>query len=1051
MDFIKQYLTKKKNKLIEDDFKFTYNKQNNKVAVIVEPRNHPFFDLVVYNVMNYLDNEWNLHIFSYDEEYVKSLFKGSTYRFTKLSQTNLNVNEYNSLFQSTLFWNTINEETILIFQTDSFILNPTVNIDNFLNYPFIGGIYKYIKNNSINLCGSPKMNFSINGGFSLRKKSVMIECIQKVNKEDIIEYRKKLNMNNEYYMNTNIIGEDTFFQNALDLLNYKLPKPVQCINFCSNLCFGGFNKNSLGIHNIKPIQVNICKKQIIEYLTSYNEEIKTIDLKKKNETEIVGRELIQDNKFTEDNNNNNLNYWYKKEGINIFPLQNRIEEIHKRLTINHGDIKGEDVEQMLCLKHIKGNEKILEIGGNIGRVSCILSTILDNEQNLVVLESNPKHSQELKENRDINNFKFQVEDSALSNRKLYQYGWNTFTEEEKNKYTLDVQNMMNKIKIINYNNFINKYNIQFDTLILDCEGAFYYIIQDFPEILNNITKIIIENDYPSYDRKLFVDNILINKGFTSIEKIPLAKRHWGYWLNQNIRDNFYEVWERKIGKKEIQKPKKIDCFTFYNELDMLEFRLNYLYNSVDYFVLVESTFTHKGNKKELYYKNNQKRFEKYQDKIIHIVVEDMPNTNNAWDNEKFQRKCIDRGLSKLNLTNNDIIIVSDLDEIIDRDTLSTITNVNGILNLQQDLYYYNIETKQKGKWNFAKILNYKTYCDYNKDCSVIRLLHFNYKLNCVNKGGWHFSYFGNIDFIKNKIENIVEGKTLWNSMNKCKLTANNINYRVKQGKDLYGRNTEFIKIKVKDNTYLPENYQKYNVFKNIENKIQKPFLKDLNKIFDKVYCINLDECKDRWVEFQKQINILGMKNKLVRISGLKPPKNYFLPNQIMSGQLGCTLSHIKMLGHALKHANGNILVFEDDIIVNKDTSKLIKDYMNSLPEEWAICYFGGQPLVKLSLYKQKSKYKIFNAKFIEGSYAYAVNYNYIKELFNHCLSCLINDKSNFTGIYDHALYNFINKTKSFICYPLMIKPSPGLSCITNKYNTETSNEQFIENYWKKCL
>ena len=117
--------------------------------------------------------------------------------------------------------------------------------------------------------------------FLLRKKSAMIECIQKVNKEDIIKYRKKLNMNNEYYMNINILGEDTFFQNALDLLNYKLPNSLQCINFCSNLCFGGFSKNSLGIHNIKPIQVNFCKKQIIEYLTNYNEEIKTVALKKK--------------------------------------------------------------------------------------------------------------------------------------------------------------------------------------------------------------------------------------------------------------------------------------------------------------------------------------------------------------------------------------------------------------------------------------------------------------------------------------------------------------------------------------------------------------------------------------------------------------------------------------------------------------------------------------------------------------------------------------------------------------------------------------------------
>ena len=54
-------------------------------------------------------------------------------------------------------------------------------------------------------------------------------------------------------------------------------------------------------------------------------------------------------------------------------------------------------------------------------------------------------------------------------------------------------------------------------------------------------------------------------------------------------------------------------------------------------------------------------------------------------------------------------------------------------------------------------------------------------------------------------------------------------------------------------------------------------------MFDQVYCINLDERKDRWEEFQNQIDLLGMRDKLVRISALKPPENYFLPNQLRSG------------------------------------------------------------------------------------------------------------------------------------------------------------------------
>lgn len=228
-------------------------------------------------------------------------------------------------------------------------------------------------------------------------------------------------------------------------------------------------------------------------------------------------------------------------------------------------------------------------------------------------------------------------------------------------------------------------------------------------------------------------------------------------------------------------------------------------------------------------------------------------------------------------------------------------------------------------------------------------------------------------------------------------------------------------------------------------------------MFDKVYCINLDERKDRWEDFQNQIDILGMRDKLVRISAMKPPQNYFLPNQLRSGQMGCTLSHIKMLGHALKNAKGNVLVLEDDILVNQDSSELMRECINSLPQDWAICYFGGQPRIRLSLYKQNQKYKIFNAKNIEGSYAYAINYNVMHELFNHCMSCLIDDNMKINrnlkvaGIYDYTLYSFANKTKSFISYPLMVRPAPGTSSITGGTMTEQQYDDFIKKFWKKCL
>ena len=71
--------------------------------------------------------------------------------------------------------------------------------------------------------------------------------------------------------------------------------------------------------------------------------------------------------------------------------------------------------------------------------------------------------------------------------------------------------------------------------------------------------------------------------------------------------------------------KTYDCFNFFNELDILEMRLNILYDYVDYFVIVESSVTHTGLEKEYFFENNKERFSKFMDKIIHFKVTDTPN------------------------------------------------------------------------------------------------------------------------------------------------------------------------------------------------------------------------------------------------------------------------------------------------------------------------------------------------------------------------------------------------------------------------------------------
>ena len=114
---------------------------------------------------------------------------------------------------------------------------------------------------------------------------------------------------------------------------------------------------------------------------------------------------------------------------------------------------------------------------------------------------------------------------------------------------------------------------------------------------------------------------------------------------------------------EVINTKIYDCFIFSNELDLLEIRLRILNPYVDYFVIVEADKTHRGKRKPLYFQKNKKRFKKWGDKIIHIVVKDMPKVGMSygknwkinsilkggpWKLESYQKKQIIRGLKNCN-------------------------------------------------------------------------------------------------------------------------------------------------------------------------------------------------------------------------------------------------------------------------------------------------------------------------------------------------------------------------------------------------------------------
>jgi len=217
--------------------------------------------------------------------------------------------------------------------------------------------------------------------------------------------------------------------------------------------------------------------------------------------------------------------------INAFNVDTKLTNMWNNLRINHGDFYGEIPEQKMTVRYLTGNEKVLEIGSNIGRNSLIISDILEKKSNynFVTLETDTDIANQLCENKKLNNKFFHIENSALSKNKLIQIGWDTIESDI-------LYDGYKSVNTITWDDLNSKYNIQFDTLILDCEGAFYNILRDMPEILLNIKLIIMENDYHDITKKNYVDDILQKNNF----KIDYSEAGgWGPCFN-----NFFEVWKK---------------------------------------------------------------------------------------------------------------------------------------------------------------------------------------------------------------------------------------------------------------------------------------------------------------------------------------------------------------------------------------------------------------------------------------------------------------------------------------------------------------------------
>ena len=265
----------------------------------------------------------------------------------------------------------------------------------------------------------------------------------------------------------------------------------------------------------------------------------------------------------------------------------------------------------------------------------------------------------------------------------------------------------------------------------------------------------------------------------------------------------------------------IDCFPFFNELDLLEIRLRLLEDIVDRVILVESTRTFSLKKKKLYYNENKERFKKYNKKIIHIIVDNTPALFNKffiyktykalwrlknnksifltphqidWD----QKNNIYKGLKECK--GDEILILSDLDEIPNPKIFENL-NVNNdkkILELDNFCYFLNYKVydnndNNKIIWLGPSIIKYRNFRSFHSERTEARNSKKNNlknNLKIMKNAGWHFSYLGGIKKIQYKIRSAAHTELNTKLLN----NRDNINRVIKKGL--------FIDPKIKKNWHI---------------------------------------------------------------------------------------------------------------------------------------------------------------------------------------------------------------------------------------------------------
>ena len=223
-----------------------------------------------------------------------------------------------------------------------------------------------------------------------------------------------------------------------------------------------------------------------------------------------------------------------------------------------------------------------------------------------------------------------------------------------------------------------------------------------------------------------------------------------------------------------------DCFMYFDEDLLLDLRLNYLNKYIKKFVITEATYTHNGNQKKLNFNINN--FRKFKDKIEYIVVDTQPENIlkltegetkdkrgeklilNGMARDYFQRENLAKGLKEA--TTDDLILISDLDELPNLKNLNFKDIKNNIVIFEQKMFYYKFNlfyndfiwqgTKATKNKNFLspqwlRNIKGKKYSKWRIDTFFSKKKYSN--LLFVKNGGWHFTCIRTPEELEKKLLN----------------------------------------------------------------------------------------------------------------------------------------------------------------------------------------------------------------------------------------------------------------------------------------------------------